>query len=113
MLAFNPILAKNIGLNNAIFLSQLKYWIEKCGILKDSRYWVFRTHEEWHQQFQFWSLSTLRRVIGELEDKGLIESGNYNKFGFDKTKWYSITPHGYYQFDYVNGCDQFDYMELM
>jgi len=28
-----------------------------------------------------------------MEDEGLILSGNYNKIGYDRTKWYSINLH--------------------
>ncbi len=93
-LVFNPELAKKIGLNEAIILHQIKYW---CDINKskkvnyvDGYYWTFNTFEQWQEQFPFWSLSTIKRTISKLEKDGYIISSNYNKKGFDRTKWYRI-----------------------
>ena len=36
------------------------------------------------------SRTTLTRYFNNLEKKGLLITGNYNKAGFDKTKWYTI-----------------------
>src|SRR5699024_9350743 len=45
------------------------------------------------EQFPFWSISTIRRSVASLEKQKLLIVGNYNKAGFDKTKWYSIDYH--------------------
>lgn len=47
--------------------------------------------QKWHDDvFEFWSESTLRRIFTSLEKKGILIVGNFNKMGFDRTKWYSI-----------------------
>lgn len=86
-----PQLAVEIGLNEAVFLQQLHYWVngEKAKII-DGEKWVYNTYDDWQKQFPFWSTSTLRRVITNCENKDLIKSGNFNKKPFDKTKWYTI-----------------------
>lgn len=38
----------------------------------------------------FWCNRTIRATFTKLEKKNLIVSGNYNKFGYDRTKWYTI-----------------------
>lgn len=86
----SPKLAELIGLNEAIFLQQIHYWIKKSKHFYDGTYWVYGTHDEWQVQFPFWSVSTIRRTITSLEKLNILVAGNYNKKGFDKTKWYSI-----------------------
>ena len=85
-----PTLAKKIGLNEALFIQQLHYWLADSKHTYDGYQWVYNTYEDWHRQFPFWSTSTIRRIIGKLESEGLIVSGNYNRFKMDKTKWYRI-----------------------
>ena len=88
-------LAKEIGLNEAIVLNQLHYWIEKNkragNNYYDGRYWVYNTYEDWQKQdFEYWSVKTIQRIFSKLESIGLVISGNYNKMPMDRTKWYTI-----------------------
>lgn len=89
-----PTLATLIGLNESIVLQQVHYWLkhkEKAGQdFIDGHYWVYNTYEQWQKQFPFFSPRTVRRTFTSLEKSGLLISGNYNKAGFDKTKWYTI-----------------------
>jgi len=86
-----PQLAVKIGLNEAIILQQLHYWLKDKGHEKDGDKWIYNTYEEWQTQFPFWSISTIRRAIDSLEKQNLIETTTrFNKAKFDKTKWYRI-----------------------
>lgn len=89
-----PKLATLIGLNEAIILQQIHYWLcikkENNQDYIDGHYWVYNTYEQWNEQFPFWSTTTIRRNITKLENNGLLIAGNYNQAGFDKTKWYTI-----------------------
>lgn len=89
-----PTLATLIGLNESIVLQQVHYWLkgkdQRQQDYKDGHYWVYNTYEHWQEQFPFWSIRTLKRIFTTLENSGLLLSANYNKTGFDKTKWYSI-----------------------
>ena len=38
----------------------------------------------------FWSLSTIKRTISNLQKKDYLIVDRFNKAGFDKTNWYSI-----------------------
>lgn len=86
-----PKLAVEVGLNEAIFLQQLHYWLNsKSAKMKDGKKWVYNTYEDWQEQFPFWSVSTIKRTISSLEKQKMIYKGNYNRAGFDKTVWYSV-----------------------
>jgi len=89
-----PELAVVVGLNNAIALQQVHYWVrinqraEKN--FREGYYWTYNTYQDWHDQFPFWSISTIKRIFMELEVDGLIVTGSYNRLPIDRTKWYRI-----------------------
>jgi uncharacterized phage protein (TIGR02220 family) len=85
-----PSLAVKIGLNEAVVLQQIHYWLGISKHMIRGRNWVYNTYEEWQKQLPFWSVSTIKRTIHSLEMKGLLLSDNYNEMKMDKTKWYSI-----------------------
>nr|WP_311461879.1 hypothetical protein [uncultured Aggregatibacter sp.] len=86
-----PSLAKAIGLNEAIFLQQLHYFLRISKNRADGRSWVYNTIKDWQAEFSFWSLKTVQRTIESLEEMGLVLSTDkFNKIKMDKTKWYSI-----------------------
>lgn len=85
-----PKLACEIGLNEAIILQQIHYWLQKSKNIEAGHKWIYNTYNAWQKQFPFWSIPTIRRTITSLEKQGVIVTGNFNKAGFDKTKWYRI-----------------------
>lgn len=93
-LVISPKLARRIGLNEAIIVQQIHYWLETNRETNtnyyDGRYWVYNTYKQWQEQFSFWSLDTIKRTIRKMEKSGLLITGNYNKMSLDKTKWYTI-----------------------
>lgn len=104
-----PSLAEKIGLNESIVLQQLHYWLNESNHFRDGYKWIYNTYSNWKEQFPFWSDKTIRRIITKLENEGLIISGNYNKLGIDKTKWYRID---YKKLEILTSpCGQNDQME--
>lgn len=85
-----PKLAEEIGLNEAIILQQIHYWLNTSKHNHDGKKWIYNSYPEWQKQFPFWSLITIKRTIYSLEKQKLLVVGNYNKAKFDKTKWYTI-----------------------
>ena len=85
-------LAAVIGFNEAVVLQQLNYWLHSNSAKKiDGRLWIYNSYENWQKDnFPFWSTRTIRRIFDSCEKKGIVLTGNFNKAGFDKTKWYSI-----------------------
>jgi len=86
----SPTLAKRIGLNEAIFLQQLHYWLNKSSHVYEGKKWIYNSYENWQNQLPFWSIATIKRIIAKLKRLELIFIRNFNESKFDKTNWYSI-----------------------
>jgi hypothetical protein len=85
-----PTLAHKIGLNEAIVLQQIHYWLNP-KLNKNyfqNRFWVWNTYEQWQEQFSFWGITTIRRVIFNLEELGILET--FTSGDFKKLKHYTI-----------------------
>ena len=85
-----PTLAAKIGLNNAIVIQQVHYWLRITNNHREGFPWVYKTIEEWVEEFPFWSKRTLERIIACLEEEKILIAGNYNRLKMDRTKWYRI-----------------------
>lgn len=86
-----PSLAKMIGLNEAIALQQVHYWLNnaKGGVVIDGVRWVYNTYEEWQSDnFPFWSVRTVTRVFTSLETMELLLS--MQKASYDRKKYYRV-----------------------
>lgn len=89
---FDSEVAKDVGTDSAIILSNIEYW---CNLNKskginfhDGYYWTYNTIKAFKEQFDWLSESQIRRCLKKLEKSEYIKVGNYNKIGFDQTKWY-------------------------
>ncbi|HBU8084462.1 TPA: hypothetical protein MDA08_004807, partial [Escherichia coli] len=91
-LVINTQLAMKIGLNEAIVLQQLHYWLRdtSSGMECDGVRWIYNTTEQWLEQFPFWSESTLKRAFASLKALGLLRSEKLNKSKRDMTNFYTI-----------------------
>lgn len=91
-LVVSPELASRIGLNEAIVLQQICYWLEDTtsGVEYDGKRWVYNTIEEWTEQFPFWSEKTVKRALTSLKSRGLIYVEQLKKTQHDRTNYYAI-----------------------
>lgn len=88
---FQPSLAVLLGgVNKAIVVQQLHYWLRQSQHWHEGRPWVWNTYKDWHEQFPFIGVRTFERILPEMVREGLIVTANFNKAGFDKTKWYTL-----------------------
>ncbi|MEF9676045.1 hypothetical protein QX227_08070 [Pectobacterium aroidearum] len=85
-----PTLACAVGLNEAVVLQQIHYWMNSSQHTYEGRRWVYNSVANWQKQFPFWSESTVKRALLSLEKQGMVVSGNYNRDPRDHSKWYSI-----------------------
>ena len=89
-LQVQPSLAKAIGLNEAVFLQQLHYWLGVSKFVRDEKKWVYNTYDEWLDQFKYMSLSTLKRIIKSLKDQGLLCVEQFDNKRSNQVNYYAI-----------------------
>ncbi|MFR5627305.1 MAG: hypothetical protein ACLTK3_04020 [Haemophilus parainfluenzae] len=61
-----PSLANIIGLNEAIVLQQLHFFLRISRNKVGGRSWVYNTINDWQSEFSFWSVKTVQRTIENL-----------------------------------------------
>ena len=95
-LTFQPTLAKTIGLNGAIFLQQLHFWLKIAEQRRnpqnyfEGRWWMQASYTEWAEQyFPFWSAEMIKRIVFYLEREQRIIIGRADSSS-SKGKWYAI-----------------------
>ena len=96
--SFDPNIAKNFGVNVAIFLNNIHFWslqnIANHKHFHDGRYWTYNTESEFLQLFPYFSRQNLRTIRASCIKNDLLVEGNYNKSGYDHTIWYALTERG-------------------
>ncbi len=87
-----PSLALIVGLNEAIFLQQVHYWVQKNEERGKNRWdgytWTYNSYKGWQTNFPFWSPRTIERTVTSLEDQGVLISAQ--RRGPDRRKWYRL-----------------------
>lgn len=89
-LQVQPSLAMAIGLNEAIFLQQLHYWLGASKFKRNDRVWVYNTYPEWLLQLKYMSLATLKRTIKSLKEQKLILVERFDKAKSNQVNFYAI-----------------------
>lgn len=86
--------AKEYGIECAILLYNIRYWIEKNKAngkhFHDGHYWTYNSGVAFARLFPYLTSTQISRHLRNLESIGVLISGNYNNVAYDKTKWYAI-----------------------
>ncbi|MFM0752618.1 hypothetical protein [Paraburkholderia strydomiana] len=85
-----PSLAVQIGLNEAIVLQQIHYWVSQGKNEINGHRWVFNSVADWKRQFPFWSEQTIRRTIASLKERGLLIAECLSQDPFNRTPYYRV-----------------------
>lgn len=93
-LSFDSDLAVKYGLNEAIFLHNLAYWItqNQCNerACRDGRYWSYNSMRAFAEQFKFWSPRQIERIVNSCREQGAIRTAQLSKKPMDRTLWYAL-----------------------
>ncbi len=91
-LVVSPVLACRIGLNEAIVLQQICYWLEETnsGVEHGGKRWVYNSINAWNEQFPWWTGKTIQRTVSSLKRSGLIYVEQLKKKQHDQTNYYAI-----------------------
>lgn len=85
--------AKEYGLEEAIFLHSLMFWYRTNRgneqNFYDGRWWTYNSVKAFEAIFPWWNSGQIRRIIARCREKGAILVGHYNKDQRDRTAWYT------------------------
>ena len=91
---FNINIATRYGVNCAIILQNICFWIEKNTEsnqnLYDGKYWMYNPIKAFKEQFPYLTERQIRSALDTLKDEELVLTANYNKT-CDRTLWYTVT----------------------
>jgi len=92
---FDVALAEKYGPIESIILSNLCFWIEKNQHNRKNyhkgRYWVYNSTAAFEKIFSYLNKDQIRRVLDKLHKQGALYIDNFNKIGYDRTLWYSVS----------------------
>ena len=92
---FNTEIAKVFGVHEAVFIHNLYFWILKnqCNgrHFYEGRNWTYNSLTALEKLFPYFSRGQIRRLIDNCVNNGAVLKGNFNKAGYDKTNWFSLT----------------------
>lgn len=114
--SFNTKIAEICGIEEAILLNNIFHWVQKNKSndkhFYENRYWTYNSYRAFADLFPYMApekttiqkdgteikereLQRIRRAIQKLIKANLLIDGNFNKKGYDRTKWYSLTDLAY------------------
>ena len=92
---FDTEIAKEYGVNIAIFLDNMAFWTRTNASnkqnLHEDRYWSYGTPEFFANYFPYWKPRLIKDIIKKCKDEGLLLKNNFNKKGYDRTSWYALS----------------------
>lgn len=96
--SFDVDIAKEYGINCAIILNHLDFWIAKNEAngqnFYEGRYWTFNSAEAFAKLFPYMSARQINYALQKLRDAGVLMTGNFNAVPYDRTLWYAFTDFG-------------------
>jgi hypothetical protein len=92
---FDTEIAREYGVDIAIVVNNIAFWLQKNKANKkhmyDGKVWTYNSTKAFAELFPYWTESQMRRILDKMQDLEIIQSGNYNKVAYDRTKWYTFT----------------------
>ena len=82
--------AKKYGVNASIVLHCIIYFVltnkRANRNKKKGRFWTYNSYEGWVQSLPFFTATQIRGALQKLREQGAVETGRFNKKGYDKRK---------------------------
>jgi hypothetical protein len=87
--------AKQYGVSESIVLHTIIYFVLFNKKHKRNeihgKYWTFNSANKWRYFFPFFSQGQIRRYLKSLVQEGALLEASYNKKGYDKTLWHTLS----------------------
>lgn len=91
---FDSAVAEKFGVDGAVFIARMQYWIEKNAAndrhFHEGRYWTYNSLRALEKLFPFWSRRQIERVVKNLKEAGVLLTANYAKDTHDRTLFYAL-----------------------
>ena len=96
IISFDSHLAKEYGLNEAIFLNNLIYWIRNYQDMPECQFegktGMYHTYQKLSENlFTFWSWDQIKRIVDSLRFQGVIYTRPYKN---NKGLWFYLVDEG-------------------
>lgn len=97
--SFDIRIAEQVGINAAIILKHLYFWVSKNEADEkhyyDGRYWTYSSVKAMCELFPYLSKKQISGALDKLMSLGYIAVGNYNSTPYDRTRWFTVTDSGF------------------
>jgi len=97
--SFDTELAAEIGLNEAILLQNIAYWVKKNEAndvnFHDGCYWTYNSAAAFSKLYPFWTPRVIKYALAKLQQGEYIKAAQYNKDKMNHTNWYTLTEKGW------------------
>lgn len=97
--SFDTELAAEIGLNEAILLQNIAYWVKKNEAndvnFHDGCYWTYNSAAAFSKLYPFWTPRVIKYALAKLQQGEYIKTAQYNKDKMNHTNWYTLTEKGW------------------
>ena len=95
---FDVNIAATYGVNCAVVLQNIFHWVRKNEAngkhFHDGSYWTYNSTKAFAELFPYLTQKQVETALKKLRDDGILKTGNYNDFKYDRTLWYAITKKG-------------------
>lgn len=86
--------AKLYGVGEAVLINHFQFWIGKNKAngkhFYEGKTWTYNSISAFTDLFPYYSAPQIKRLLQSLKDQGVVVTGNFNKYGPDRTLWYAF-----------------------
>lgn len=95
---FDSEVAKVAGERGAVLFQNIVWWCAKNAAngknIHNGKAWTYNSVKAFAALFDWLTERQVQATLAKLESLELIESGNFNKVSYDRTKWYTVGNAG-------------------
>ena len=95
--SFNVNVAKKVGVNKAILLQYIEFWVDKRKankvLIYEGKAWVYHTASGYEEIFRYMKANTIAKYLVELEKEGYLHSSQNIEKGKNRNnrvKYYTL-----------------------
>lgn len=92
--SFDVELATRYGVQEAIFIENVRFWILKNKAnnkhFYKGKYWTYNSAKAYAELFPYWSKQQIERIIAKLKEAGILVVDHFSTNHYDRTNWYTL-----------------------